>query len=142
MEHLDTTCSPSRQEHQKKGPVSGGETPSPASRRKGPAERRKGTAKKAPQNEKRPCAPLTLRFGRIVEVEVLGWRMECYQEDSSAVWGQLHHGWPQKLWLPHPKRQSPRLSGVAPGLEEGNGRGTWRTKKAFHLRGGPIFALG
>ena len=57
MEHLDTTFSPSSQEHQK-SPVSGGETPSP------PAEE-KETAQKDPQNdEKKPCAPLTLRSGR------------------------------------------------------------------------------
>ena len=81
MEHLDTTFSPSSQEHQK-SPVSGGETPSP------PAEE-KETAHKDPQNGgKKALCSLYITFWRIVEAEV--WlRVECRQGDSSAVWGQL-----------------------------------------------------
>ena len=82
MEHLDTTFSPSSQEHQK-SPVSGGETPSP------PAEE-KETAQKDPQNGRKKGLVLPLHdVWRVVEVEV--WlRVECRQGDSSAVWGQLH----------------------------------------------------
>ena len=66
--------------------------------------------------EKRPCAPFTLRFGRVVEAEV--WlRVECRQGDSSAVWGQLQGVMCQAL------------ERVMEEEEHG------RRKKAFHPRG-------
>ena len=89
--------------------------------------------------EKWPCAPLTLRS---VRRRSRGCEWNAKQGDSSAVWGQLHHGRSQKLRLPHPKRQSgvqsPRgfpimeyrpLERIMEGEEHG------RRKKAFHQRG-------
>ena len=85
----------------RRNPVSGGETPSL------PAEE-KEAAQKDPQNGGKALFSLrlkTLRFGRVVEAEVL-LRAEFRQGDSSAVWGQLQ--------------------GVVPGLGEDYGRGgTW-----------------
>ena len=84
--------------------------------------------------EKRPCAPLTLRFGRVVEVEVLGWRMECHQKDSSAVWGQLQGMSPARKdeflkWHAEHRLERARSEGFFTVKQEGGG--TWRTKKAF-----------
>ena len=87
--------------------------------------------------EKWPCAPLTLRSVRRRRS-----RWNVKQGDSSAVWGQLHHGRSQKLRVRHSSTenrvQSPRgfpimeyrpLERIMEGGEHG------RRKKAFHQRG-------
>ena len=117
MEHLDTTCSPSRQEHQK------------ALYLGVKLQVRQQKKRTRTTEEKRPCAPLTLRFWRAVEVEVL-----VGEWNSLATAGPKNYGYGTRQGKVDCKVRG--FSGVAPGLGEGNGRGTWRTKKAFHLRGG------
>ena len=76
MEHLDTTFSPSSQEHQEETLCLGVKI------------------QVCPQNGGKRAffsLHLNITFGRVVEVEVL-LRVEFRQGDSSAVWGQLQGG--------------------------------------------------
>ena len=81
MEHLDTTCSPSSARNTKKALYLGVKL---QVRQQKKRHDEKGTA----ERKKALCSPYITFWARC-RSRRFGWRMECRQGRSFAVWGQL-----------------------------------------------------